>query len=458
MIRIDDMSFFEPDVLDDSKPPVHVRSASSVSSCVPYVSCVPPVQAVLTLNVSGKSTLRTKGIGYTDGTEGVSGIDCISQSILSHAARSVVSDTESYVLFKRDLERDILYYKKFQQCKGFGMRCLKYNINYMSKYDELVYNDQHHIHKLVGAFVGKREYTISIESQSGTGKIFVNMKLNTEDLLRLKKLVRFELRQEFDTSKDYYVSLNEKKDIKPRSASKFGRHVGGAPLFPIKMLPYSCDGSMFDITSIIVVYDEPAVSYVERLGATTHAELITIHNTTGYSYFDDKIALLTPANFANWHSVLLLDHLNKNKYAHNGINEAEITEILSHSTRADYPMLQLLHSILHIYDVLYTHMNSSMKFDDHMDLLHDYSRIISDERIKHCFFRMLNDNAGDFLRKAPDGNFAFPYAFSDEAMPDKDRQYSGLCGKSVLIPSLETQLRTGTPVPRTSSVSILPNT
>jgi hypothetical protein len=326
---------------------------------------------------------------------------------------------------------------------------------------QFVYDDMHHIHRLSGLFIDSAEYKITISAKpagqhiGADSNIFINRKLHRDDLLRLKHIVRLELASAYSSDTDYYVSIT------PMGAEgRVGglrRQVGGH-LFPMPTLPYDCNSDPFEVTGIIVCYSEPAINYVESLRAGSLDVLVARHNSFGEPYFDSKIALLNPGNYSNWRSVLLMDHLNNNKYAHNGISEVEIAEILARSTRGDYPMLQLIHSILHLYDALYTYDSSSPIFGDTLSLLLKYIKVIPDDRMQYCFFSLLNANAGDCLVKDPDGTYVIPYNYVDIALPDKERQYDGDCGQGVIITSLDNQLCMNIPSLRIDTTHRLPNT
>ena len=165
------------------------------------------------------------------------------------------------------------------------------------KYADLVYEDIHHIHHLSGLFIKDIEYRIDITVQDGTGEIYVNKKLDTETLDMFKKLVKIDLGKDYSQNKDYYVTLTPKVEL-------LRRQVGGYKLFPLRVRPYACDDAVFDVTSIIFSYNEPSISYVERLGAKTYKDLMDLHSRVGDAYFDDRIALLTPANYSDYRKVL----------------------------------------------------------------------------------------------------------------------------------------------------------
>lgn len=334
------------------------------------------------------------------------------------------------------------------------------------RYKQLIYEDMHHIHRLSGLFIDGAEFKIDItteprgsdtvlKSSQVPRNIFINRKLKKADLDRLKDLVRFDLGDKYSTSMDYYVSLTP---IAPSRPKMLRRQAGGY-LFPLPNLATPCGAEPFEVTSFIVSYTEPAINYVEGLGAGSYDELVALHNTVGHSHFDDKIALLTPASYSSWRSILLMDHLNKNKYAHNGIGEAEVAEILSRTTIADYPMLQLIHGILHIYDAMYVYSEYSEPFYQHMKMAYQHVNIIADPHLRDCFFKLLNQHAGDCLKRTPTGEYSLPYNFTDEALDDKVRQYKHKCIKmGVILGPLHGQICNKDPSRTIDGTTKLPNT
>jgi hypothetical protein len=233
----------------------------------------------------------------------------------------------------------------------------------------------------------------------------------------------------------------------------------GASGFPAEYLPYSCDNFTVNFSSRLVpISSEPAIAYIEFIGATTHAELLINHRRFGHRHFDTKIALVTPDNYVDgsYKSVLLTDHLRRNKYAHNGIDSLdELFEIFQSS---DYYTLQTIHSLSHIYDALYMYEKTDQRFIDTIEMLNMYLALISDERELNCLVNYLNINAGDFLETNPDGQYAIPYTINALALDTKKQQYNDECASDSLLLSFEENICNDTRDAPTSYTDKLPNT
>lgn len=314
-----------------------------------------------------------------------------------------------------------------------------------------------HVHRLYGFIIKDNEYLISTTAKRGKGTIYINANFGKWNK-HIKNIIKIDLSHNkiYSSSKDYYVSLSQVvPTVAPRqkhtritadvrNSAQVQVQVGGAE-FPLALLPYNCDGAHLDLAPVVVpLYSEPSISYIESLGALSHASLLALHAAIGDAYFDPHIALVTAANYADrsYKKVLLMHHLLHNKYAHNGIGSPEDMAGLTGMFGDDsYKTLQLIHSLCHMYDALYMHQSGSEEFETNKDLLEEYSSLVTDDRQRSCLMRMINKNHGDFLLHDGD-RLVLPYSLVPAAIPDKERQYGRSCYSypPQLIPSIRRNL------------------
>jgi hypothetical protein len=157
---------------------------------------------------------------------------------------------------------------------------------------------------------------------------------------------------------------------------------------------------------------------------------------------------------------ILLGHLHNHAYAHNGIEAPEdITELTGLLGGISKVTAHVVHSMLHTYDSLYMHDRTSRSWSAAMRYLGEIiTQLIPDPAERRCYFRLLNKNADRFLVKVGDGvptTYRAPYAITDEALPDKERQYSH--SLESLVEPLALQIMMHTPMEQTGTTQLLPN-
>lgn len=311
---------------------------------------------------------------------------------------------------------------------------------YMSSYKHLVTMDKEHRHPIMGFIIGNKEYKITnMKQKKGNGEVLVSRKFNKKVLATIKNFIRLDLvkNKNYTPKKNIYVTLDLKNE-----------QLGGAA-FPVAHPPLACAGRAvaLPVDAPVPLYEEPAISYIEQLSAdmeydgepVIYAAVMHRHRTVGQPYFNDKMALLTEANFGNYRNLLLREHLLHNAYAHNGISDIRTLQLI---IGADYRGLQIIHSLAHVYDSVYMHAPGSQAYINNMEFLADYDALIgaANERqrqAKSCLYITLNHRAGDFLVQDARG-FVTPYTIKAEAMAGKERQY-GRC-RPGLLPNFHRQI------------------
>lgn len=329
----------------------------------------------------------------------------------------------------------------------------------------IVQDELHHVHRIQGFYINGILNKVTVQQGQGRGLVHLSENFGKFND-KIKKWLIFDLsnRREYRNDVDYFVVFQR---ATPRRLDRH-RQVGGR-LFPSPRRPYLCDGFEFVLNTagIIPQYTEPSTNYLEELEAmvratgvpVTYAAVIAQHDALranpGVLQFDDAIAALTPGNFANRQVVLLREHLINNRFAHNG-QGPDLDAFIARMNINNYLVLQMLHSILHIYDALYMYRTTSDEFDAHIDILEEYDRLLGEGQQKVCFFTLLDQNAGDFLVR-DGGRYRLPYAIAPEAMADKQRQYGPIADHHTLVPSLIASLK-GRPLAPTGVTDALPNT
>lgn len=317
---------------------------------------------------------------------------------------------------------------------------------------KLIDMDVHHIHRLTGFYVLDEVFSISVESEFGFGNVFINKKYDVGIAALIKSLVKLDLIMygEYVNNKDYYVTMNS-------LTKKYKRQTAGT-LFPLQYMPYVCDDVQVTIAKKIApCYTEPSVEYVISSGAKTYDELVLFHKKYGHPYFDFVISTLNDGNFRQYKKILLTEHLLNNAFAHNGIGtQSDIDKLFELLQSDDLYTLETIHSLCHIYDLLYMVDPTTIKFREGLQTLKDYAVLTVDEMELNCLMRFINKGAANFLSTTADGKYILPYTIKPEAMDNKKRQYSRNC--STLLHEFKEQICYGRPVPPWSSTVNLPNT
>jgi len=336
-----------------------------------------------------------------------------------------------------------------------------------------------HHHNLTGLFINQQEYTV-VEldikpREQGDSDIKINLtEISEKARDDIKFYIKHDLQQLglYSKSNTFYVFLQlaeipaqvstklqiTKTNIVPNltnvSTSNAVAMVAGGVDFPLSNRPYLCPDDLeyrLDWSGVTPVYSEPKINFIERLlrmipGRKTYETLIVAHNKLDLSErYYPAFELLTKENFENntYKAVILRSHLVKHKYAHNGFAGEEnvdklVSKIRRPPTVSDYQVYQYIHSLCHLFDLLYMCRQKTRDFIQQIECLEKLNNNILSEHHRQCINLEVSREAGSFLKIGTDGKYILPYSITDTAMRDKKRQYLSKTGS--LIPSFASQI------------------
>ena len=167
----------------------------------------------------------------------------------------------------------------------------------------------------------------------------------------------------------------------------------------------------------------------------------------------------------SWKINLILKHLKMHKYAHNGVNnlstinvnglEIGIFDFVKQNLIIDndWNLFHFIHSLLHAYDAI--HIKISAHYYENDAEIIKYAMSFMPERQSYCLKKNINKYALDFLGKDADGKIFIPMNIIDDALKDKQRQYTR-CISEVLA-DLRPQIGGITPLTVTGTTINHPN-
>lgn len=151
----------------------------------------------------------------------------------------------------------------------------------------------------------------------------------------------------------------------------------------------------------------------------------------------------------SWKNRIMFDHLMLHKYAHNGLGNDDVENIIEmlYFLNLEYGEqlwqgLQFIHSVAHLYDDIYVRTFKSSAFNEKIaDVLEIKKYMFGQSQEQHfyCFIKKINKHREDFLEKT--GNkFNLPYQIKQVAYLDKKRQYTNGWLQPPLYDGFELQL------------------
>jgi hypothetical protein len=375
--------------------------------------------------------------------------------------------------------------------------------------------ESQHVHHVVGLFKGGKEYFIHIEEKSkGTGVVKCEDSLVEA---AVKAQAHFDNKMDYKITiipklqrKSKSLRLSKISKRLQRSPSQRG----GLPPYPPDMNPEGCENLQLNLGAepiTAIKYTEPVLSALQMCGYIGILSSPTPQQTAEIESYrlehpvtrDETlvangcmIGRIAPPSFEQFRSIfdamynetstdfnliirqcglditqaswddgsyevrILLHHLHTHAYAHNGIETPEditqLTDLLGGISRVT---AHVVHSLLHTYDSLYMHNRISAPWKFAMHYLGETITLLIPNPVeRRCYFRLLNKDADRFLVKVGDGvpvTYRAPYAITDEALPDKERQY----GRSVLslVAPLGAHIANHEPMAQTGTTQLLPN-